>query len=275
MRLIASRAEKYLGQPIIIENMPGAGGTVSVTRVSTAPPDGYTLVVTTVAAFRNVLMQDVQYDPFRDLTYIAGLSNASFAVMTKGTSPWKTLAELIEFGKANAGSFSYGAVGSLGSSGHLIMSEIAARENVKWVLIPYRGSPDVSRALLSGDIHAAVDTTAAIAGQIDAGELRVLATVGSRRSTRWANMPTLKELGYDISIDSPWGLAGPAGMPMTVVQTLESAFQKALQDPDVVALLTTGDQDARYQSAAEYEASSRSFFGTERALLARHGLLKK
>jgi tripartite-type tricarboxylate transporter receptor subunit TctC len=275
MRLIASKAEKYLGQPIIIENMPGAGGTVSYIRVSSSPPDGYTLVVTTLTVFRNALMQDVQYDPFRDFTYVAGLSNVSLAVITKGTAPWKTLAELIEFGKANAGKFTYGITGSLGSSGHLIMSEIALRENVNWLPVPYRGSPDTGRALLSGDIHAAADTTSAIAGQVDAGELRILATAGSRRSPRWPTTPTLKELGYDISIDSPWGLAGPAGLPVIAVQTLESAFQKALQDPDVVAVLTKGDQDVRYQSAADYEASSRSFFGTERALLGRHGLLKK
>jgi tripartite-type tricarboxylate transporter receptor subunit TctC len=155
------------------------------------------------------------------------------------------------------------------------MSEIASRENVNWLPIPYRGSPDTGRALLSGDIHAAADTTSAIAGQVEAGELRILATAGSRRSTRWPTTPTLKELGYDISIDSPWGVAGPAGLPMMAVQTLESAFEKALQDPDVVALLTKGDQDVRYQSAADYEAISRSLYGTERALLARHGLLRK
>ncbi len=210
-RIIARNAEPVLGQPVVIENRPGAGGTVSIIQMKNAVPDGYTLGIVTMGVFRVPVMEDVAYDPLRDITYIVGLSSISFGIVVRASSPFRNWAELLAHGKARPGEINYGVAAGLGNSGHLLIEEMTAQEGIKWNPIPYRGGADTQQALLAGDIPFAVDASASFGPLVDSGHVRLIAMANTERSRRWPEVPTTIELGYRATSDSPWGLGGRGG----------------------------------------------------------------
>ena len=263
---------RHLGQPIVIENRPGGSGMNGpATMAKTARPDGYTISQLAISAYRMPHMQKVDWDPINDFTYIIGLAGYTFGIVVKADSSFKTFQDLIAYARANPGRLSYATPGT-GTSLHLAMEEIAAKANVQFLHVPFKGYADGAIALMGGHVMVQVDSTG-WAKQVDAGAQRLLATLGDKR-TRW-NAPTVKELGVDTVSNSPFGLVGPKGMSKDVVKTLHDAFKKSLDEPEYVKMLAQLDQPAWYMPSEGYARWAVEMLKAERATIERVGLLLK
>ena len=174
MRALADATQKHLGQPIVIENKPGASGTLGPAQMAaTAKPDGYTIAQIPITVFRLPFMTKTTFDSGEDFTYIAGLTAYTFGVVVKADAPWKTFKDLIGHAKANPGKIKYGSPGS-GTSLHIGMEQIAKASGAKWTHVPFKGGAELNAALLGGhiDTHADFDQLGR------AGELRRLPPAG-------------------------------------------------------------------------------------------------
>lgn len=275
MRVAAVEAEKKLGQSIVVENRPGASGVTSFLVIKNAPPDGYTIGAVNTAVWRQPVLEDVSYDPIKDFTYIVNMVDNIFAVTVLADSPFKTWGDLLAWGRANQDKVSYAVPPGLGQSAHLFIEEVAAREKVKWQPVPYKGSAESVTALLGGHVTFSVDTVIGTGGIVRGGKARYLAVASDKRLKSYPHVPTMQDLGYAISIDSPTGLGGPAGMPPDVVKAIHDAFKFALEQPAVIAALDKADQMTRYMSTDDYRKwVARSNF-EQRELLTRYGFAKK
>ena len=270
-RALAESASKVLGQSVIVENKPGAGGTLAPIAAKNAKPDGYVVSQMPLGVFRIPHMQKTtQFDPIKDFTYIINLTGYTFGLVVPANSPWKSIKDFVEDAKRNPGKIDYGSTGT-GTTPHLVMEEFAQEAGIKLTHVPFKGSADLMASILGGHIQAASDSTG-WAPHVEAGKLRLLATFGPKRTKRWPDVPTLTELGYSTVSESPFGLAGPAGMDPAVVRTLHDAFKKALEDPKVTALLDRLDQPIVYMSSDDYSKFARQTFEAEKTTIERLGL---
>ncbi|WP_406622788.1 Bug family tripartite tricarboxylate transporter substrate binding protein [Acidovorax sp. SDU_ACID1] len=274
LRAFATEAAASLGQPIVIENKPGVGGTLGPQIVArTAKPDGYTITQHSVAVIRMPYMQDVQYDAIKDFTPIIGLTGYTFGIVVNKDSPFKTWDDLVAYAKQHPGKVTYGSVGH-GTSQHLATEAIAEKAGLKFQHIPYKGSSEVMSALLGGHIDFGVDSSG-MAPHVDSGRMRLLITFGKERTKKWNTVPILNEYGYDLVFESPWGLAGPKGMPPEVVQKLHDAFKKALFSDNMKKVLASVDQPIVYLNPEDYGKFIVESNKEEGALMKRLGVAKK
>jgi tripartite-type tricarboxylate transporter receptor subunit TctC len=273
MRALAESAGKALGQKVLIENKPGAGGMLGAAELVNAKPDGYTLAQLPHGVFRIPHMQKVSFDTLKDFTWIACLTGYTFGLVVPADSPIKSIKDLVDYAKANPGKFSYGSTG-IGTSPHLAVEEFAQRAGIQLNHVPFKGNADNMQAVLGGHTMAASDATG-WAPHVNAGKLRLLATYGSKRTKRWPDVPTLDELGYKTVSDSPFGVCGPKGMDPAVVRTLHDAFKKTLDDPAVLATFDKFDQSVIYMDTETYTKWARETFAAERATIERLGMLAK
>jgi len=272
LRAFAQIAAKHVGQNIVIENKPGAGGMLGPGNMAkVAQPDGYTLSQLPVGAFRIPHMQKVDWDPLRDFTYIIGLTGYTFGVVVKSDSQFKTLKEVLDYAKANPGKFSYGSTGN-GTSPHLLIEELSAKAGVQMLHVPFKGNADSTQALMGGHVMAQSDATG-WGRYVDAGTFRLLVTFGEKR-TKW-NAPTAKELGIDIVSYSPYGIVAPKGLDPKITRFLHDAFKKALDDPEHMKVLAQLDQVYWYKSSEDYAKWAAETFKAERGTIERVGLLLK
>ena len=191
LRALADATQKHLGQPIVIENKPGASGTLGPAQMAaTAKPDGYTIAQMPITVFRLPYMTKTTYDPTKDFTYIVGLTGYTFGVVVNGKSPWKTFKELIDYAKANPGKVKYGSPGT-GTSLHIGMEQIAKQTGVKWTHVPFKGGAELNAALLGGHIDTHADSTS-WAALVNSGDFRLLVTWGAERTKNWPDVPTLQ-----------------------------------------------------------------------------------
>jgi tripartite-type tricarboxylate transporter receptor subunit TctC len=271
MRSLSTIAEKHLGQRIVIENKPGVSGTMGAQALAqSAKPDGYTIAQMPITVFRLPAMMKTNFDPAQDFTWIIHLTGYTFGVVVRAESPWKTWADLIAYAKANPGKLTYATPGN-GTSLHITMEDIAQREGIKWTQVPFKGYAEGAQALLGGHVDVHADSTG-WAEQVNAGRLRLLCTWGTARTKRWPNVPTLKDLGYPIVSNSPYGLAGPKGMDPATVKVLHDAFKKALDDPEFQKMLDKYDQDAYYLNSADYAAFAKKAIEDEQKAVRNLGL---
>ncbi|MBI5274980.1 MAG: tripartite tricarboxylate transporter substrate binding protein [Burkholderiales bacterium] len=273
MRALAESATKSLGQQVIIENKPGAGGMLGANELVNARPDGYTLSQLPHGVFRIPHMQKVQFDPLKDFTWIICLTGYTFGLVVPADSPIKSIKDFVDYAKANPGKLSYGSTGN-GTSPHLAVEEFAQRAGVKLTHVPFKGNAENMQAILGGHIMAASDATG-WGPHVDAGKLRLIATYGSKRTKRWPSVPTLDELGYKTVSDSPFGVCGPKGMEPAVVKTIHDAFRKTLEDPAVIASFDKYDQSTIYMDTATYTRWARETYEAEKATIERLGLAQK
>jgi len=271
MRTLAEAMSKQLGQRVIVENKAGASGTIGPAYMAqNAKPDGYTLSQMAISVFRMPYLQKVNYDPLTDFTWIIGITGYTFGVVVRADSPWKTWQEFIAYAKANPGKVTYATPGT-GTSLHITMEEIAQRDGIQWVQVPFKGNADATAALLGGHVMASADSTG-WGEQIDAGKLRMLVSWGETRTRRWPNVPTLKELGYGIVSNSPYGIAGPKGMDPKIVRILHDAIRKAIDDPNYIKTIERLDQERWYLNSEDYAKYAREIYPTQKAAMERLGL---
>lgn len=274
MRVLAEATSKYLGQPVVIENKPGGGGTVGgATMVATAKPDGYTIAQIPITIFRYPYMMKVSWDPLKDFTYIIHLTGYTFGVVVQTEAPWKTWNEFIAYAKANPSKVTYATPGA-GTTLHITMETIAMKQGIKWIQVPMKGGGETTPAVLGGHVTATADSTG-WAPQVDAGQLRLLVTWGNQRTKKWPNVPTLKELGYGIVSNSPFGLAGPKGMDPKVVKILHGAFKKGMEDPAYQKNLDQFDMEPFYKNTEDYVKYVKGLCEEEKVIVEKLGLRKK
>jgi tripartite-type tricarboxylate transporter receptor subunit TctC len=272
-RALAEATSKYLGQPVVVENRPGATGTLGAAALVNAKPDGYTVSMIPITVLRLPHMENVAFDPMKDIRYLMGVSGYVFAYIVRADAPWKTMADLVASAKAFPERISYGSHG-IGGTVHLATEELSAAQGVKLNHIPYKGSADMLTAMLGGHLNVAVDSTGAVP-HVAAGKARVLATLTEKRTAVWPDVPTLTELGYGIVSTSPYGIGVPAATPAAVVKTLHDAFKKGLEDPIHTKTLEKYNQPLWYLSTEDYTKWAREQFERERKLIERLGLKKK
>jgi tripartite-type tricarboxylate transporter receptor subunit TctC len=272
MRVLAENASKILGQPVVIENRSGAGGTLPAQALQTAKPDGYTLAQIPLGVFRLPYTTKINWDPVKDITYILCVTGYAFGVVVPADSPFKEWKDFVAYAKANPGKLSYGSTGAL-TSPHLTMEEIAQKLGIQLNHIPYRGSAPLMQDLLGGQLMAGADSTG-FAPHVEAGKLRLLNTWGAKRLPRFPNAPTLMELGLGIVQASPYGIGGPRGMDPGLVKTLHDAFKQAMEMPNHVEALAKYDQELLYMNSAQYTRFAEETFAKEKALVEKLGLAK-
>jgi tripartite-type tricarboxylate transporter receptor subunit TctC len=274
MRAIAEAAAKQLGQPITVDNKPGASGTLGpAVMAATAKPDGYTIAQMPITVMRLPLMQKTTWDPVKDFSYIAHLTGYTFGITTKGDGQFKTWADVVAFAKANPGKVTYATPGP-GTSLHIGMEQIAAKAGIQLTHVPFKGGAETNAAVLGGHTTLQADSTG-WKPLVDAGQLRLLAIWTAERSKNWPDAPTLKELGYPFVFDSPFGVAGPKGMDPTIVQKLHDAFKKAVEDKAVMDTMAKYDMVPRYLDTEGYRKFVSEIIDGEKAALEKIGLAKK
>ena len=272
MRQLAENAGKQLGQPIIIENKPGAGGTLPAQALQTTQPDGYTLAQMPLGVFRLPYTTKINWDPVKDISYVINVTGYAFGIVVPADSPLKNWQDFVAYAKANPGKLTYGSTGTM-TSPHLTTELIAQKAGIELQHVPYKGSADLMLATISGQLMAAADSTG-FAQQVAAGKLRVLNTWGEKRLDKFPDAPTLKELGYDMVQNSPFGIGAPRGTPPEVVAKIHDAFKKAMEEPSYVAALAKYDMLPNYMSSADYTRFAQDTFGREKALIEKLGLAK-
>jgi len=272
-RALAEATSKYLGQPVVVENRPGATGTLGAAALVNARPDGYTVSMIPITALRLPHMENVAFDPMKDIGYVMGVSGYVFAVIVRADAPWRSMADLVAAAKARPGEISYGSHG-IGGTVHLATEEFSAAQGIKLNHIPYKGSADMLTAMLGGHLNVAVDSTGAVP-HVAAGRARALAVFTDKRAAVWPEVPTMTELGFGIVSTSPYGIGVPAATPPAVVKALHDAFKKGLEDPIHTKMLERYNQPLWYLSSEDYTKWAREQYEKERAIIERLGLTKK
>jgi len=273
MRAMADAAAKHLGQPIVVENKAGGGGTVGpATMAAASKPDGYTLAQMPITVYRLPLMQKTTWKS-EDFTYIIHLTGYVFAVFAGADTPFKTWEDVIDHAKKNPGKITYGSTGS-GTSLHLGMEMLAEKSGVKFTHVPFKGAAEVNAAVAGGHVMLGASGTS-IRPLVDAGKARFLNVWTAKRVSFLPEIPTLQDLGYPYVIDSPWGLAGPKGMDPKVVAKIHDAFKKALEEPSVIESLARFDMVPNYKNTADYNVAVQEQIKLEEALLKRIGMERK
>jgi len=274
LRTLAEAASKQLGQPVIVQNVPGGGGTTGPgTMALNAKPDGYTIAQFPMGMLRIPHMQKTAWNPISDFSHIIGITGYSFGFVVRSDSPYKTFTDFIEAARKQPGKIDFGSTGT-GTSPHLLVEELTDVAKVELNHIPFKGNADLMQALLGGHVMSASDATG-WDKFVDAGQMRLLVSFGEQRIKRWPNVPTAKELGYKVVANSPYGLVGPKGMDPAVMKTLHDAFRKAMDDPKHVEVLEQLNQPVWYKNSADYAAWARETLAKEKVLIERLGLAGK
>lgn len=273
MRVLAENASKILGQPVIIENKPGAGGTLPAQQLQISPPDGYTLAQIPLGVFRLPYTTKINWDPVKDISYVLNVTGYAFGLVVPADSALRTWTHFVAWAKANPGLLSYGSTGTL-TSPHLTMELIAQKLGLELLHVPYKGSADLMQAILGGQVMAAADSTG-FAPQVAAGKLRVLNTWGAERLSKFPDAPTLKELGLDLVQNSPFGIGAPKGTPPAVTKRLHDAFKRAMEQESYVSALARYDMVPMYMNSATYLKFAQNTYVKEKALVEKLGLLRK
>ena len=272
-RILAQSVSRKLGQQVIIDNKAGASGIMGAMTLQEAKPDGYTISQMHMSVLRQPLLnKQLTYNPINDLTYILQITGFVMGVVVRADARWKTLPELLAYAKANPGKLNWGTLG-IGSTQHLAMERVGlAQGGLSWTHAPYRGTADTLRALLGGEIDFASESSG-WAPMVEAGQLRLLAVFTAQRAKRFPDVPTVKELGIDVVIDSPGGLIGPKGMDPAVVAVLADAFRAAAQEPEHLKFLENMDQPLILLDGPAYKAAMAKTYEEEKELLRRLNLL--
>ena len=272
MRLLADLAARHLGQKVLIENRAGAGGTLVMPVLQQAAADGYTIAQMPQPVFRAPWTRKVGWDPIRDTTPIIQISGVTFGVVVPEGSAFRKLEDLFDWAKAHPGELTV-ATNGVGTTPHIVMDELFARRGLSYVHVPYKGTSEQMLAISSGQVMVGVNSNG-FAPYVDSGRLHLLVTFGEHRTRRWPQVPTLKELGEGIVATSPYGLAGPKGLPAPIVQLLHDAFKAAAFDPAHMAELARYDQELTYLGADDYGRAMRDAYAAEKQTVERLGLTR-
>ena len=234
-RLVADQLSTALGQPVIVENKAGGAGNIGNQAVARAKPDGYTLLVaySGYQVGNPHLFKKAGWDPIKDFEPVAMMTRAPQVVVIKSALPFKSMQELIGHAKANPGKLNYASSGN-GSIQHIAAEMLQQQTGTEMTHVPYKGAAPAVQDLLGGNVDMFITTPASVVSQIKAGKMKALAVTSDKRLPSLPDVPTVAEAGLpQFKLDSWFALYAPAGTPADVVQTLNQAVSKILQQPDV------------------------------------------
>lgn len=254
-RVMQEPLTRGLGQPIIIENKPGAGGNIAVDYVAKSAPDGYTLVIANAgnAAVAPWISKNLPYDPLKDLVGVAVVAEVPLLVAVTNDFPVKTIKELIEYAKKYPGKINYGSAGN-GTGPHLSTELFAYLTGIKLTHVPYKGMGPAGIDLAAGRIQMGLLGIGSAKGAIAKGQVRVLAVAGNRRLTALPDVPTYEQAGvsgYDVT--NWFGVLAPKGTPNEIVQLLNTQIGKATDEPMVVKRLADVGTLTMKESVAQFQ----------------------
>jgi len=237
-RVISAKLAISLGQPFIVENKPGASGSIGTGIAAKSPPDGYTFVVVfDTHAVNPFLIADMPFDTQKDLQPVMLVGVAPLAIATLPTKPYKNLADVVAAAKRNPNAVTFGSVQN-GSTGHLEMLLWQKAAGVRLTHAPYRGAAPMVTDALGGHIELAIGSAAVIAPQVRSGKLRGIAVTSENRSSAMPEVSTLVEQGYpNLNAYAWWGIYAPAGLPKVILEKFHAEVVKAFRAPDVVQLM--------------------------------------
>lgn len=236
-RAVGERASKTLGQPIVIDNRPGAGGNIGADIVAKAAPDGYTIMSTSIGMAANPsLYKKLSYDPIKDFSPIGVLAIVPNVLVTNATQPnVKNVKDVIDAAKQSPGKLSYASAGT-GTSIHLSGAMFTSMAQVDMLHVPYKGSGPAVADLLGGQVNYMFDSITSARPHIESGKLRALGVTSAKRNSMLKDVPTIAEAGLPGYEVSPWfGVFAPAGTPVAIIQKLNNAFGDALKQPEIQA----------------------------------------
>ncbi len=260
-RVISERIYATLGQPIVIENKPGAGGAIGTKMVTIADPDGYTLTLAspgpiTVAP---AVVKNLDYDPMKDLIPVGMLATSPFVMVINPDIPAKTVSEFIAYAKANRGKLNFVTPG-FGTTSQLFGEMLKLKAGIDLVHVPYRGSAPAIVDLISGQGHLYFDNLRNLQGHIKSGKLRGLAVTTETRSQDVPELPTMIESGIPDFVGAYWnGVLAPTGTPASVVERLNTIINESLRTPEMKTTLASLGMEAKPMSPQDFGA----FMGTE------------
>jgi tripartite-type tricarboxylate transporter receptor subunit TctC len=273
MRVLAESASKILKQPILIENRLGAGGTLPAVVLQTSANDGYTLGVASLGIYRLPYTTDLKWDPAKDLSYIIGLTGYAFGIVVPAASPIKTWSDYVAAAKVKPGQMTYGTPG-VATTNHLTMERISKAASIQLNHIPYKGSAESLQALLAGQIDSGAETSA-WAPFVKDGKMRLLVTWGNKRAASFPDVPTLKEVGINLSQTSHWGLVAPKGTDPVIIEKIHAAFKQAMEMPEFKQVLARYDMEPEYRSSKDFAQFAVDTMRQEKAILDALGLSRK
>lgn len=251
-RAVGTRLEKILGQPIVVQPMPGASQAIAASAVARAEPDGYTLLVAspTNLVLNPLTRASLGYDP-AGFTLVSRMFSSPFIVVVGAQLPAATIGEFVALARKSPGAFNYGSIGE-GSSSHLAAALFAQLADIRMTHVPYKGSSGTNVELINGNLHVVFDPGAGTFPLIREGRLRALAVTSARRVAALPDVPTLAEAGIPLETGGWFGLAAPGGTPRAVVERLAAAVAEAVSDRAL--------REQFLKFATEFEASTPEEF---------------
>jgi len=254
-RVLSQEMAKGLGQPVVVEARPGAGGNIGADAVAKAPPDGYTmLLVTGGHTVSGALYKSLPYDPAESFEMIGIVTQFQFLILTRADSKYPSMAALLDAARSKPGSVTYGSAG-VGATQHLVGELIANMAKVDLLHVPYKGDAAAFTGMLGGEVDFVAAPPTVALGQLKAGKVRVLAATGNTRWSGLPNVPTLVESGVaGFDVRSWAGLATTAGTPKAVVERLNAELQRVVKVPEVRAKLEEMGGEVAASTSAEMKA---------------------
>jgi tripartite-type tricarboxylate transporter receptor subunit TctC len=255
-RLIGQQLTSILGQGVVIDNRPGAGGTIGARAVAESDPDGYTLLLgnTSTLVISPLIYKNVNYDPVKGFAPVAALGTTSNLLIVNPALPVKSVRDLVALARANPGKLNYASAG-IGTPPHLIGEMFKQRLNLDVVHVPYKGGGPSVAATVAGETQFSFENPASSLPLVEVGRVRALASTSDRRSSQMPDVPTMIEAGIaDFTSVSFTGVVAPAGTPNAIVDRLNAAINASLQSPEIASTLVKLGVDAKISSPAEFAA---------------------
>lgn len=262
-RTIGKRLGELLGQQVLIENRPGAGGSLGTDQVARAPADGHTWLYGTqgTMAANLALYKGLKYDPLKDFTHVHGMFMSPTILVVDGQRPWKTVADLVRDAKARPGQLNYGSAGA-GTGTHLTAELFQTESGTKLTHVPYKGTAPALQDMLGGRLDLMFDYVATLLPHLQSGKLRALAVMHTDRLELLPELPTIVQAGYPKAVSAAWSsIVVPAGTPADAVKRIGDAMATVLREKDVIGPFTTAGSkpmlDVRDKTLADLVAAEQ------------------
>jgi len=273
-RALAKSAEKILGQPVVIENKAGGTGTVALAALLSQKNDGYTLCATPSSVLIRVSQQQqVPFKAFTSFKPLIGFTEPQLGIVVKNDSPLKTLKDLSAAAAKNPGKIKYATTG-VGSTTHAAVEEIAAKDKLQMVHVPYKGSMEALTAMLGGHVEFA-SLTSELVPSVKSGQARLLAVMSEKRSIKFPDVPTMKEAGYDFANDAVFAIVAPAHLDPAIAKKLEDAFAAAAKSKDYLETLDKINMIPVYYDGKAFDTFLRTHWKIINRHLIATGVIKE